>query len=89
LCLAIGIAGRSQEYAVLFDFRGSQVFGDPEGDVTVRVRPQVRFGDYRVDLLVSMQSIEGPDDAVTVRSKTAVVECDGFEFHDANKERAC
>jgi hypothetical protein len=89
LCLAVGIAARSQEYAVLFDFRGSRIFGDPEGDVTVRVRPQVRFGDYRVDLLVSMQSIEGPDDAITARSKTAVVECDGFEFHDATKEQAC
>jgi hypothetical protein len=71
------------------DFRGSQIFGDPEGDVTVRVRPQVRFGDYRVDLLVSMQSIEGPGDAITVRSKTAVIECDGFEFHDVTKEQAC
>jgi very-short-patch-repair endonuclease len=89
LCLLIGIAARSQEYAVLFDFRGPQIFGDPEGDVTVRVRPQVRFGDYRVDLLVAMQSIEGQEDSIRVRSKTAVVECDGFEFHDATKEQAC
>lgn len=89
LCLALGIAARSQEYAVLFDFGGARVFGDPEGDVTVRIRPQVRFGDYRVDLLVSVQVIEGPEHDIRVYSKSVVVECDGFEFHNVTKEQAC
>jgi hypothetical protein len=87
LCPALGIASRSQEYWVLFDFRGAQVFRDPEGDITARIRPQVPFGDCRVDMLVSMQSIEGPDEDIRVHSKTAIVECDGFEFHRVTKQQ--
>jgi hypothetical protein len=88
MTLSLGIAARSQDYAVLFDFRGAQIFGDIESDTTVRIRPQVLFGEYRIDLLVSMQLIEGPENEIRVINKLVVVECDGFDFH-RSKEQAC
>jgi very-short-patch-repair endonuclease len=88
LCLAIGVAARALDYGILFDFRDSRVFGDPEGDITVRIRPQVNVGEYRVDFVVSMRIIEGPADDLRVSTATTVVECDGFKFHDATRESA-
>jgi very-short-patch-repair endonuclease len=88
LCLALGIAARALDYGILFDFRDSRVFGDPEGDITVRVRPQAIIGAHRVDFVVSMRIIEGPENDVRVYTATAIVECDGFAFHDASKARA-
>lgn len=88
LCLALGIAARALDYGILYDFRESRVCGDPEGDIAVRVRPQATVGEYRVDFVVSMRIIEGPEDNVRVYTSTAIVECDGHAFHDASKERA-
>jgi hypothetical protein len=80
MTLALGIAARSQDYAVLFDFRGAQIFGDIESDTTVRIRPQVLFGEYRIDLLVSMQLIEGPENEIRVINKLVVVEVTASTF---------
>ena len=55
----------------------------------MRIRPQVALGGYRVDFIVSMQLIEGALDNIKVYSKETIVECDGFQFHDATKDQAC
>jgi len=86
--LAIGIAARALDYGILFDFRDSRIYGDPEGDITVRIRPQVPVGEYCVDFVVSMRIIEGSDNDFKVYTATTVVECDGFKFHDATRESA-
>ena len=72
-----------RNYAVLFAFSDSRAYGDPEGEITIRTRPQVRFGEYRVDLFVTMQAIEGSPDNIQVHSAAVIVECDGAEFHDS------
>lgn len=88
LGLALGMIARAKGCAVLYDFGGQRVFGDPDGDITVRIQPQVCFEFYRVDFLLSMQFTKGSDGDLQVFTKQLVVECDGFEFHDKTREQA-
>lgn len=50
----------------------------PDWDGAWTVRPQAVIGNYRIDFLIS-------DEASGV---TAVVECDGHDFHERTKEQA-
>jgi very-short-patch-repair endonuclease len=88
MLFAIGIASHSRRHAVLYDFGDGAVFGDAEGDCTVRIQPQVPFQAYRVDLLVSLQTIDEIGDDLRVLTKQVVIECDGHEFHERTKEQA-
>jgi very-short-patch-repair endonuclease len=88
LAFAVGFVGRQQGGAVLYDF-GEVVVGDAEGDRTLRIRPQARIAEFRIDLLLTMQAIsEGPD-GLSVVTKQLALEADGAEFHDRTQEQAC
>lgn len=87
LALALGFVGRQHSCAVLYDF-GETVIGDAEGDSMLRIRPQAHFDDYRIDLLLTMQTIEDGPDGIIVQTKQLAVEADGAEFHDRTPEQA-
>jgi very-short-patch-repair endonuclease len=86
--LALGMASRAKEYATLYDFGGCKVYGDPDGDVNLRIQPQVVLYGCRVDFLVSMNLVRESETGIEVFAKQTVVECDGHEFHDRTKEQA-
>jgi very-short-patch-repair endonuclease len=87
LAFAVGFVGRQQGGAVLYDF-GDTVVGDAEGNMTLRIKPQARIAEFRIDLLLTMQSItEGPD-GLSVVTKQLALEADGAEFHDRTQEQA-
>jgi very-short-patch-repair endonuclease len=88
LCLSLGMAARAKGYAVLYDFGGCNVYGDPDGETTVRVQPQLALYNFRVDFLVTMNRVEDSAAGVEVSSHQIVVECDGHEFHERTREQA-
>lgn len=87
-CLALGITSRAREYATLFDFGGCKVYGEPDGEVNVRIQPQVVLYGCRVDFLVTMNTVEECAAGLQVCSQQVIVECDGHEFHERTKEQA-
>lgn len=88
MSLALGIASRAREYATLFDFGGIEVYGDPDGEVNVRIQPQVVLYGCRVDFLITMNTVHENNAGIQVFSKQAIIECDGHEFHERTKEQA-
>ncbi len=67
----------------------------------ISIEPQAVFGDYRVDFLVTLSSLDPVVDARTreqdesrllsagdYTDRKIVVECDGHDFHDRTKDQA-
>jgi very-short-patch-repair endonuclease len=86
MCFALAIVAREGDRGVTFVFPDGPV-GDVEGDLHLTIEPQAHIGAYRVDFLVTAQLIEEGDEVVIFR-KQAVVECDGYEWHDTTREQA-
>jgi very-short-patch-repair endonuclease len=87
MCFALAIACRRQCDAVYFDF-GEKGAGDAEGEVTLCIQPQVQLGRYRVDFLVTIQTIRPIGDCFDVTRSQVIIECDGHDFHDRTTEQA-
>jgi very-short-patch-repair endonuclease len=88
MVLAIAVSARAQDLAVLFDFGNNCVFGDAEGDGTVRIQQQAPIQGYKADLLVSLQHTEEISGEVRVYFKQVAVECDGRDHHDLTQSQA-
>lgn len=71
------MAKRIGVFATLDDFTSATL---DERTPTVGVVPQAQIGPYRVDFLVAARAQWG--------MATLVVECDGFDFHNATEEQA-
>lgn len=60
----------------------------PKAMRPLRIRPQARFQDYRVDALLTMQAVEDGQEGLTVHTRQLAVEADGAEFHDRTPEQS-
>lgn len=87
LSLSLGMIARARHFALLYDFGAGRCIGDVDGEVSLKIQPQVPIEDYRIDCLLTMQVIEQFDDDLRIFSKQVVVECDGHEFHERTKEQ--
>jgi len=86
MCFALAIVAREGDRGVAIALPDCSL-GDVEGDLHLTIQPQAQIGAYRVDFLITAQLIEGDEDLGIYR-KQAVVECDGYEWHDCSKEQA-
>lgn len=72
--IALGVVGRELTNGITFAFGDGQK--EAENGPVLRVRPQERIAQFRVDFLLSLEW------------KSLIVEIDGWQFHDRNQDQA-
>ena len=71
-------------------FDGRMNFTNEDESDILTIRPQHRFGEYRTDFFLEVESqlFDHETQRSATTTKTLIVECDGHEFHEKTKEQA-